>query len=256
MLHSAKKLDGMTISALDGVIGRVDDLYFDDDKWVIRHLVVDTGTWLTGRTVLISPISVSSIDWHDGLVNVRLTKDQVKSSPGSDTHKPVSRQHEADIYEHYGYPYYWSGPYAWGYAMLPTLLDKEPMENPERQELRKHMEERGEDSHLRSRDEVTGYHIHAKDATIGHVEDFLFDETDWSIKLLAIDTRNWWPGKHVLIPPERVERVSWDDSEVFVDVTRDELEHSPEYDATRMPFTDDGHGLYQHSDTSQTSLWR
>lgn len=237
MLHSAKKLEDMKIAALDGEIGSVDDVYFDDEKWVLRHLVVDTGKWLTGRKVLISPISVSNIDWHDAIVHVNLTREQVRSSPGVDSHKTVSRQHEIDLYNHYGYPYYWSGPYAWGYTVLPTLLEKEPMEDPERQKARVRMEERGVDAHLRSCKELIGYHIHARDDTLGHVEDLLFDEDDWSIRQIAVDTRNWWPGKHVVISPPHVERISWEFSEVFVDITREALENGPEYDATRMPFS-------------------
>lgn len=257
MLHSVKKLTGMRIAAADGEIGSIEDVYFDDEKWVIRHLVADTGKWLTGRKVLLSPISVSGIDWEDKIIRMNLSREQIRSSPGLTTHKTVSRQHETDIYNHYGYPYYWSGPYAWGYAMLPTLLEKEPLEDPARQQLRKQMEERGEDSHLRSCKEVKGYHIHASDDTLGHVEDFLFDEKDWAIKLLGIDTRNWWPGKHVLIPPQRVERVSWDENEVYIGVTRHELENSPEFDEAVASFDAEGSHLYQQSDkSSQSSLWR
>lgn len=237
MLHGAKKLEGMKIAALDGDIGSVDDVYFDDEKWVIRHLVVDTGKWLTGRKVLISPISVSGINWHDAVLRLSLTKEQIRSSPGTETHKPVSRQHEADLYNHYGYPYYWAGPYAWGYAVLPALLEDVPLEDPARQQTRLEMETKGADSHLRSCEEVIGYRIHARNASLGHVEDFLFDEEDWAIRLLAVDTRNWWPGKHVVISPPHVERISWELSEVFVDITKGELENGPEYDATRMPFS-------------------
>lgn len=247
MLHSAKKLESMKIAALDGDIGSVDDVYFDDEKWVIRHLVVDTGKWLTGRKVLISPISVTRIDWRQAVLHLSLTREQVRSSPGSETHKPVSRQHEADLYNHYGYPYYWTGPYAWGYAVLPALLEDVPLEDPGRQQTRLEMELEGTDSHLRSCEEVKGYRIHARDDTLGHVEDFMFDEKDWSIQLLAVDTRNWWPGKHVMIPPQRVESISWENNEVFVGVTREELENSPEYDATITTVANGRPGLYQHS---------
>ena len=61
-----------------------------------------------------------------------------------------------------------------------------------------------DDPHLRSIEAVTGYHIHASDGEIGHVEDFLIEDADWSIRYLVVDTKNWWPGKKVLISPRSV----------------------------------------------------
>jgi len=246
MLHSAKKLDGMKVVAVDGEVGKVIDVYFDDEKWVIRHLVVDAGGWLTGRKVLLSPISVSGADWSGGLLRVELSREQIQNSPGLDTQKPVSRQHESDLYEHYGYPDYWSGPYLWGYAILPTLLENRPMEDPERRARRDRMEREGNDIHLRSYREVVGYHIHAQDHTIGHLEDLLIDQGDWSIRLAVIDPRNWWPGKHVLLSTEYIQRVSWEDKEVYVKLTRGQIESSPEYDA-QMAALAGGSGLYQQT---------
>jgi len=252
MLHGAKKMHGFTVEASDGKVGAVDDLYFDDARWTVRHLAVDAGGWLTGRKVLLSPISVGATDWEHKRLAVRLERRQIENSPGLETHKPVSRQHEADLFRHYGYPEYWSGPYLWGYTMLPALLEQAPMEAPRRRALREQMENEGADSHLRSCREVVGYRIHTADGdSIGHVEDFLFDERDWSIQLMLVDTRNWWPGKHVLVTPRRIDHVDWSGNAVFVKVTRDELEHSPEYDAMHPPATEpDGapHDLYRHID--------
>jgi uncharacterized protein YrrD len=238
MLHSAKKLDGMKIIAIDGDAGHVEDVYFDDEKWVIRHLQVDTGGWLTGRKVLVSPIAVSTTDWDDKSIHINLTKQQIEDGPGIETHKPVSRQHEEDIYRHFGYPYYWTGPYLWGYTVLPALVSENPLEDPQRQEIGAAMDNEGNEIHLRSCSEVIGYDIHATDKTIGHVDDFLFDDEDWSIRLMVVDTRNWWPGKHVLVPPQRVLRVSWEEKEVFVNVSRDDVENSPEYDESSPPSSD------------------
>jgi len=232
ILHSVEGLQGFSIAARDGELGHVKDAYFDDREWTLRHLVVDTGGWLTGRNVLISPLSVTGTDWNRQSISVNLTKQQVQNSPAIDTAKPVSRQHETELYQHYGYPYYWSGPYLWGYTVLPALLERTPLEDEGRQETREQMErERSQDDpHLRSSDEVIGYDIQTTDDTIGHVEDMLFDTESWKIELIVVDTRNWWPGKKVMISPSRIKRVSWGAKSVMVDVTREQLENSPEYD--------------------------
>ncbi len=238
MLRKASGLDGFTIGASDGDMGRVVDLYFDDQSWTVRHLVVDTGRWLSGRRVLISPMSFKAMDWDNSRILVDLTKQQVESSPSIDTDRPISRQNEMDYYGYYGMPYYWTGPYRWG--AWPTPLDwgasAAGTQNPEAAEAREAVmsgEREPGDPHLRSMGTVTGYYIHASDGNIGHVEDFLIDDQDWAIRYIVVDTRNWLPGKKVLVSPEWIERISWADSTVYVNIVRETIQRSPEYDPSR-----------------------
>lgn len=234
MLHSLKAIDGFPIMTPEGLIGKVKDIYFDDSQWTVRYLEVDTGGWLSGRRVLISPVSMIGIDWDRKEVMVRLSRKQVEDSPGIDTAKPVSRQQEALLANHYNYPYYWSGPYIWGYTALPMMVDPEVVDPPAPPEHGKDAPSGSsdDDPHLRSKDEVVGYRIEASDGDIGHVDDFLFDDSDWSISHMVLDTRNWWPGKHVLISPKRISRVSWEERRVGVGLSRAEIEQSAEYDET------------------------
>jgi len=101
---------------------------------------------------------------------------------------------------------------------------------------------------LRSTQAVTGYHIHALDGDIGHVDDFIIDDQTWTIRYLVIDTMNWWPGKKILVSPKWIDRVSWSDSKVFVNLYRDKIQKSPEY-AEESPLSRDYEsGLYRHYD--------
>jgi uncharacterized protein YrrD len=236
MLHSAKNLNGFAVRASDGEIGTIDDLYFDDERWVVRYLVVDTGSWLTGRKVLLSPHAFRQADWDGRSVLMNLTREQIENSPDIDTHQPVSRQKESELFRHYGYPYYWAGPYAWGLSMYPVLLEQEQLENENRTEHRQEAEQ-SQDRHLRSSNEVQGYTIHASDDSLGHLEDLLFDEEDWSVQLIVIDPRNWWPGKHVMVAPQRISAVNWDDKSVSIGMSRAEIESSPEYDPDYPPLS-------------------
>lgn len=234
MLRNAKNLHGFTIRATDGEIGTVDQLYFDDETWAIRYLTVETGGWLGGRHVLISPISVIRADWQTKGVDVLLTKNQVENSPDIDRHQPVSRRHEADFNQYYGYPSYWGGPYLWGAAPYPADLVTPPVllvpSPPD------DIPTDPADSHLRSIQEVTGYSIEAADGEIGHVDGFVFDDDVWAIRYIEVATRNWWPGKKVLVSPAWVERVSWGDSKVYTALTREAIQNAPEY-AESAPIT-------------------
>src|ERR1035441_5533863 len=122
MLTKTTNVKGLTIQATDGELGTVDQFYFDDETWAIRYLTVETGGWLGGRQVLISPISVIDTDWQARQLTVALTKTQVENSPDIDTQQPVSRQQEVDYFGYYGYPYYWAGPYLWGPAFYPAAV--------------------------------------------------------------------------------------------------------------------------------------
>ncbi len=95
------------------------------------------------------------------------------------------------------------------------------------------MQGTGGDPHLRSTDEVTGYHLRARDGEIGHVEDFLYDDQDWSIRFLVAGTRNWRPGKEVLVPPAWIGDLHWEDRTLDLAVTREEIRMAPEYGSAR-----------------------
>ena len=241
MLHRMEKLVGLTIGAYDGEIGKIKDVYFDDRRWAARYLVVDAGSWLEDRRVLISPIAVGNIDWDKGIVHVKLSRQQVKDSPPIDTDKPVSRQHELEFLGYYGYPDYWGGSMLWGATPFPVMpISPMPVDDVVT------ADGGPGDPHLRSAAEVSGYRLQATDEAMGHLQDFLFDEESWAIRSIVVDTRNWWPGKQVVIPPQWVKRLDWPEKIVSVDVARDTVRAAPEYDPALEFSREQEQRLYQH----------
>jgi hypothetical protein len=240
MLRNTKDLEKYTITATDGEIGHVKDFYFDDDAWVVRYLVVEAGSWLSSRKVLISPISIHDPDWEERTLPVSITKAQVKDSPGFDTDKPVSRQNEEQYMGYYGYSSYWGGAGMWGggmypYAMVPGYagygVDRVSREREMEAYLRsERLRHRNDDPHLRSCNAVTGYHLQASDGEIGHVAGYLVDEQTWAIRYLIVDTSNWWMGHKVLVAPAWITGVHWSDKTVSVDLSRESVKAAPAYD--------------------------
>lgn len=230
MLSKATELRGITIAATDGPIGETEEFYFDDQAWMVRYLVVKTGNWLNRHHVLIAPQSVKQLELPTKQLWVNLTKEQVINSPDIDTQKPVSRQHETALADYYGYAYYWRFPFLVGDPFYPSSIEvTEPVMTKEELEAARKIEEQSYDPHLRSINEVTGYHLGAVDGEIGHVEDFIVDEANWAIRYLVVDTRNWLPGERVLIAPAWIERVSWEESKVFVNLTQEAVKQAPKY---------------------------
>ena len=227
MLRDSTQLKEFVIRATNGELGTVDQLYFDDETWAIRYLTVDTAGWLGGRRVLISPFSIVQADWQAKRLDVALTKKRVENSPDIDTHLPVSRQHEAAYLGYYGYPYYWGGPYLWGPEYYPADFAIPATASAEAVADRIWRE--STDSHLRSSEAVTGYYIEASDGEIGHLDGFVVDDEAWAIRYIEVATRNWWPGKKVLVSPAWIERVSWTDSKVYVGLSREAIKNGPEY---------------------------
>jgi uncharacterized protein YrrD len=238
MLLKAKTLKGYSLNSLDGEIGKVEEFYFDDRHWTIRYLIANTGSWLTDRQVLISPYALGAVDEKAREIDVALTRKKIEESPALTSDKPVSRQFEDNYYGYYGWPGYWSGQYSWGcYPYLGRDQDKW---------LRPAREERVWDPHLRSTRDVSGHDLQASDGEIGHVEDFIIDDETWAIRYFIINTRNWWPGKKVLISPQWIERVSWSESKVFVNLTREAIKRSPEYTEGLLPTRDFETKLHHH----------
>jgi hypothetical protein len=176
-------------------------------------------------------MSVVNTDWQATQLDVALTKKQVENSPNIDTHEPVSRQHEAAFLGYYGYPYYWGGPYLWGSAFYPAGLAAPATASTEA--MAERIRRESPDSHLRSTEAVTGYRIEAADGEIGHVDGFAVDDEAWAIRYVEVATRNWLPGKKVLVSPAWIERVSWADSKVCVALSREAIKDAPEYIESR-----------------------
>jgi PRC-barrel domain protein len=246
MLNKANTLQTYTLQSLDGAIGEVKDFYFDDCHWTVRYLVAETGNWLTGRQVLISPHALRAVNKKEQKIVVELTKKQIEDSPSLNTDKPVSRQFEDSYHRYYGWPlYYWGGPFMWGPSRYPegNLVVDHHNKEPESAQGKKSW-----DPHLRSTGDVHGYHVQATDGEIGHLEDFIIDDKTWAIRYLIIDTRNWLPGKRILISPKWIERVSWSESKVFVNVTREVIKHAPAYTDQSLLTRDYETSLHQHYD--------
>lgn len=219
MVRSARNLQKLEIAATDGLIGSVADVLFDDERWVVRYLVVDTGSWLPGRRVLISPNSVVQTEWDAQRLVLSISRDQVEHSPHVDTHKPVSRQHEVDHLNYYGYPHYWVSPEVWAPVAIPetSATDAGTPADP----------------NLRSAAEVFGYAIRATDGELGHVDDLLLEDVSWAVRYLVVDTSNWWFGRHVLMAPEWITDINWPERHVAVDLTREAVKDSPPYDRAK-----------------------
>jgi len=259
MLRSMKDLSGLAVEATDGAIGHVKDFYFDDSAWVVRYLVVETGSWLSSRKVLISPISMGHPDWERKTLPVSITKEQVKNSPEIDTERPVSRQHETEYLGYYGYPLYWGGGGLWGAGLHPNLIlpgsagfgsaeaARAEAENAyARTEASQERQREHGDPHLRSCQAVIGHQVHASDGDIGHVHGYLVDDETWAIRYVVVNTSNWWLGHDVNIAPERIKDVRWSDASITVDRTREAVkdalldEPSGELDRAQRQ------GLYSH----------
>lgn len=228
MLISINYLLNFDIQASDGSIGHVSTFLFDDQKWIIRYLVVDTGKWLPGRKVLIAPEAIGTTKGLTSVLPVNLTKDQIKGSPDINTDIPVSRQYEIELHEYYNWSSYWGG------MLGPVTTPGEsvaPVTGKQIKEELQAVQEAKEsgDPNLRDTKKVEGYRIHAVDGEFGYIDDYIVDTGGWIIRYLVVDTRKWLPGKKVLIPPDWIQEISWVNSEVSVDVKKDTVKNGPEF---------------------------
>lgn len=230
-MWNASEIKGYTVVASDGDIGTVSDLLFDDQSWRITWLVVDTSTWFTERLVLLPTSALGHADLENETFTVKLTRQQVKDSPDSAAARPVSQQSDDNVYG----PYWGGALFVGGFGSNMAAPLIAPVPDAERIEQEAFEARYGnDDPHLRSINTVEGYTIQATDGDIGHVEDMLVEEQDWRIHYLVIDTKNWWPGKKVLISPRSARDINWANKTVYLNVDRELVKNSPEYDASTI----------------------
>lgn len=213
MLRSVKEIRDYRIMTKDGAAGKLKDLLFDDRSWRVRYAVVETDGWFSGERFLVSPSSMGAPNWEHRSIPVDLTREQIEAGPRPLADPPVSRAMEIELSRIYQWPAYWSEPPS--RPVGSTGEDDAPG-----------------DPHLRSADVVIGYRIEAEDDRVGHVEDLVVDVESWEVVLLVVDTRNWLPGKKVLITPGSATRIEWDPGLVRVELTREEIVESPVWDPT------------------------
>lgn len=225
MLIRMSDLKNFQLKATDGDIGRCRDFLFDDEQWVVRYMEANTGKWLLGRRVLLSPQSLRSPDLQDDRLELGVSKDQVENAPGIEEDHPISRQYEQAHARYFNQGYYWVGGGLWGGAHNPYQVI--PPADPKADDM-SDVQTDDVDEHLRSAREVSKYNIRASDGDIGAVDDVIIDTSTWRVVMLSVDTRKWLPGRTVLLPVESVRDVSWVDRLVTVNVARDAIKSAPE----------------------------
>lgn len=200
-LRRVKDLREYTIDAEETDIGRVRGVYFDYVTWTVRYILVATGTILGGREVLLSTAALKKRAWSPLHIRVNLNWKQVENAPGIDLHQPISRQGEMEQHDHYGWPHYWEADTAQNSEM-----------------------------HVHSSEEVFGFKVSARDGEIGRVDDFLFDDKSWNIRWVIINTAGWWSDKKVLVSPRWIRKVDWQEHAIDVELSREQIKNSPEWD--------------------------
>ena len=223
MPHLITALYGNRLGAEDGEIGYVKDIYFDDRHWQVRYVVADTGAWLSDRQVLLSPHAFGPLQEEAKTLPINLTRQQIEDSPSIDSHRPVSRQYEAEYARYHGWPLYWVGDGFTALGGFPGVMPLAPESNLDEQTPTER-----EDLHLRSARAVTGYQVHAFDGTVGHVSDFLVDDKTWAIREVIVQTGHWFSRKKVRISPRDIERISYEQAAIFVILTQDDFKAADE----------------------------
>jgi hypothetical protein len=220
MLRSIHATNGYNVRAVNGVIGKVKSFLFDDTIWSIRYLVITIPTNdIDGeRDTLIAPFSFGFLNSETGELPLSLEKEKVENSPTVDLERPISHQHQIELYKYYKWP-----PFS--KYTIPNDIDS-PM-------LMKIIEEKESDfsEHLFNTEKIIGYDIEATDGKIGYVHDFIIDDEVWHIRYIAIDMGGRMPGKKVLTFPKVIKEFKQDNNKLLINIVKDTLINSPEYNS-------------------------
>ncbi len=220
MLCTAKRLKSYKLKCIDGEIGHAKDFYFDTRHWTVRYLSMETGGWLSGRKVMVSPYALDSIVHSEQYLSCTLTKEQIENGPSLNYDQLVSPQFETDYHGYFGWPLYWDGPHSWG---------KYPYVRCDHDQWSDYTDSKAWTPHLQNTRDVSGHQLHVTDGKSGHIDDFIINVKTWMIRYLIVSLRDWWSENKVLISPRWVDRISNGESKIFVDFSCESLKRSPKY---------------------------
>jgi hypothetical protein len=249
MLWNVSVIKGYAVAGSNGPLGTASDFLFDDASWKMRWLIVDTGDRCSDRQALVPASVLDRPDPALRCFSVNLTVQEAKNCQSPDQDLPVSRQGGRDLHAYYGWEPYLAGSCFEGaiaakfvprpYCAEMRLRDRETATPPKK----------FGDPHLRSVEEIIGYHVHATDGEIGHVEDFLAEESGWDIRSVKVSTKSWISRTSVLVSPVSVTMIDWIERLVFLDIDRQKVKLSTPYDprttvdgryaASALPYYDD-----------------
>ncbi len=259
MLRKLHSLKSFVVNGKNGKLGKVDDFYFDQEQFVVRYLVIDTGSWLEHEQTLISTHAIDNIDFDSSIIHVNLSSDELEDSPSIEKNEPISKSKEKALIEYFGWPDYWKKSHSSDSELIHAgITERKKLLNFKTLQKEDEAKQKAKkvESNLRSLEEIRGYKIHAKDDKFGHLEDLFVEEEDsWIIRYLLIDTRNIMEGKLVIIAPEWIESINWFDKEIFIDKDKKEIEESPEYKEEKAPIDKSYEELlYDHYD--EKKYWK
>ena len=234
MLGSAAELRGYQLEAGEGPIGRVRDLFFDETSWEIKYLEVDTGGWLSGRRLLLSPACCGAPDRQRRSITTTLSRSRIESGQAPEVATLASEFRQMEFAAYCAWPDYWvpDPVYGAGGAYGAAVAPERALEL--------------EEPHLRSAREAVGYRIQAADGEVGHLEDLLVEDAAWVVRYLVVDTRNWLPGRKVLLAPEWVRQLDWERMTVVTVMARDRIRQAPAYHPSEPVSRDYEARLYEH----------
>lgn len=200
MIHDLEDLNDASVHAVDGAIGRVCNILFDDRSWTVRYLVVDVRTWMVRHDVVIPVEAIKRLAWDVKSIDVQLTRAELRASPGLDSLRPVSRQQEIAVRKYYGWPKYWR---------------EDEFPSPARGK-KDFPPGTGDDPHLRSTEDINGYTVWELNEDLGRIESFVMEDSSWHIGYVAVKTGTWLHHRSMLIPTRWVESISWSQSRVWL----------------------------------------
>lgn len=218
MLHSTTELIGYNVVADGGKVGKVYDFLFDDAEWTIRCFVLRTGAWLMKRLVVVARSFIRQPDAANHFIPVSLRKDQIKNSPRLEAYRSVYRYRQVDPYV---------SPVGLATGTGGVLLVHRRGAAPS---------DEG-DPHQKSIKEVIAYHVIATDGEVGYVDDFIVDDQGWIIRhLVVMHMQDSLSARKVLISPASVKEIRWKEEKVYIDLSQEKIQDSPDYNPS-IPLT-------------------
>lgn len=215
MLYGLTGIRNFHLKAKDGEVGLCDDILFDDRDWSVLYMVVLLRTWLPGRKFLIPHEAFGRLDREKAEINLDLTMAEIKKAEPLEAHPPLAMQRRGEF----------ARLFLIASGCLPTDANLSGKD-----ESTDDGTEPNEAQHLRSAKELSRYKVAAIDGDCGYVQDLLASDEDDEIRYLVVDLGRWIKKRAVMVPPEWISSVDWDNRQINLNRNKETIKKQPLYE--------------------------
>jgi sporulation protein YlmC with PRC-barrel domain len=206
MLITARNAFGTMVKGANGCFGNLYDILFNGQSWKVQNLLINCNHWYSGQQVAIEPQTVEETNWQNQNMTVQLTKEQIAQVSNTQSKQTTTTAKTCQANQ-----VTTTNVYGTGAFNTTTQYNANTVAH--------------------STKLCTGMNVYGTNGMVGYVDDFVVDDETWTVAHLIVEVQNQYTSKRVMIETNSIKSVCWEDGQVQLSLSTQEICDLPTYEA-------------------------